>query len=75
MPNKLTANAREAFQMAFDAVGGGRALSVWAAENPTEFYKLFARLIPTEVSIPQLAPIFALPPGAMPAVHKQDSQE
>lgn len=47
-PNKLTKSAREAFQLAFDAVGGGTGLSKWAKANPTEFYKLYARLIPVE---------------------------
>lgn len=47
-PNKLTKSAREAFQIAFDAMGGGQSLALWAAANPTEFYKLYARLIPVE---------------------------
>lgn len=47
-PNKLTKSAREAFQHAFDATGGFVALSEWALANKTEFYKLYARLIPVE---------------------------
>lgn len=47
-PNKLTANAREAFQSAFDSIGGPDRLAGWARENETEFYKLFARLIPVQ---------------------------
>lgn len=46
--NKLTKSARAAFQHAFDANGGGAALAAWAKANPTEFYKLYARLIPVE---------------------------
>lgn len=49
-PNKLTASAKQAFQFAFDEIGGARALAEWARENRTDFYKLFARLIPTEVT-------------------------
>lgn len=48
-PNKLTASAKEAFAHAFEQIGGGGALAEWAQENRTEFYKLFARLIPTEI--------------------------
>lgn len=47
-PNKLTKSAREAFQLAFDAQGGSDGLVKWAKKNPTEFYKLYARLIPIE---------------------------
>lgn len=46
--NKLTKSAREAFQLAFDATGGYDELARWAAANKTEFYKLYARLIPVE---------------------------
>lgn len=48
VPNKLTKSAREAFQLAFEKNGGGAALARWAKKNPTEFYKLYARLIPVE---------------------------
>lgn len=51
MPNKLTKAAKEAFGLAFDKVGGVKALTEWAKENRTEFYKLYARLIPTEQHI------------------------
>lgn len=46
--NKLTKSAREAFALAFDESGGFAQLTVWARENRTEFYKLYARLIPVE---------------------------
>lgn len=48
--NKTTVAAREAFQHAFDGLGGVDSLIVWAQENRTEFYKLFGRLIPVEHS-------------------------
>lgn len=47
-PNKITKSAREAFQLAFETLGGVRALGTWATANPTEFFKLYARLIPVE---------------------------
>jgi len=47
-PNKLTVSAREAFQHAFKEAGGFDALATWAKANRTDFYKLYARLIPVE---------------------------
>lgn len=47
-PNKLTKSAREAFARAFEEAGGADGLAEWALENRTEFYKLYARLIPVE---------------------------
>lgn len=49
-PNKTTMAAREAFQAAFDRIGGVERLGTWAEENPTEFYKLYGRLIPVDVN-------------------------
>jgi hypothetical protein len=50
VPNKLTRSAKEAFGLAFEGIGGAQALTEWARANPTDFYKLYARLIPTEVN-------------------------
>jgi len=48
-PNKATVAVKEAFRAAFDDLGGTAALVTWAKENPTQFYQLFSKLIPTEV--------------------------
>lgn len=48
VPNKFTRNAREAFQLAFEGMGGYAALEKWGKANRTEFFKLYARLIPVE---------------------------
>lgn len=56
-PNKMTKSAKEAFAAAFDELGGAKALGEWATENPTEFYKLYARLIPTEVAGDPTSPL------------------
>ena len=48
-PNKSTASAKEAFTLAFKGLGGYEALTKWARNNETEFFKLYARLIPAEV--------------------------
>jgi hypothetical protein len=58
-PNKLTRDARQAFQYAFEKVGGADQLAAWAKDNAGEFYKLFARLIPVDnrVSDPDGKPL------------------
>lgn len=57
VPNKSTAKVKEALALAFEGVGGVVALKGWAQDNPTEFYKLWAKLLPTEVSGPDGEPI------------------
>jgi len=46
--NKLTKSARDAFAHAFEGMGGAEELTEWAKVNKSEFYKLYARLIPVE---------------------------
>jgi hypothetical protein len=47
--NKSTVAVKEAFRQAFDDLGGTSALVTWAMENPTQFYQLYSKLIPTEI--------------------------
>lgn len=42
--------ARENLSEAFDFMGGVAALVVWGRQNRTEFYRLWARLIPKEAA-------------------------
>lgn len=51
VPNKLTQDAREAMQEAFNGVGGVRTLIEWGNENLTEFFKLWGRTIPNEQKV------------------------
>jgi hypothetical protein len=51
-PNKITSAFKTALLEAFQKMGGTDALVKWAKKNPTEFYKICARLIPHEVSGP-----------------------
>lgn len=55
--NQFTVSAKQAFSAAFQETGGAEALAAWAGENRTEFYRLFARLIPTELSGPEGGPL------------------
>jgi hypothetical protein len=48
-PNKVTATAKEALTLAFQGIGGVPALTEWGRDNPTEFYKLWAKLLPQEI--------------------------
>lgn len=48
--NKTTLAAKEAFAAAFEGIGGVDALIEWAEANKSEFMKLYARLIPVELS-------------------------
>jgi hypothetical protein len=50
-PNKLTTSVKEAVQLAFDSLqlDSKANLKTWGKENPTEFYKLAAKLIPTDL--------------------------
>jgi len=61
-PNKATASMRSAIQVVYDklqqAAGGDHAHFLdWATDEPTEFYKLAAKLIPIQVAGDQDNPI------------------
>ena len=47
-PNRLTTAMREAVLCVYEGLGGHAAFLQWAKENPTEFYRIAARLIPGE---------------------------
>ncbi len=48
-PNRFTGQFREAVQVVYDGLGGHAAFLAWARENPTEYYRIAARLIPAEL--------------------------
>ena len=48
-PNRINVAFREAVQIVYEALGGHAAFTQWAQENPTEFYRIAARLIPGEM--------------------------
>jgi hypothetical protein len=39
-----------AFHDAFELIGGVPRLALWADQHPTDFFKLYARLLPAEAS-------------------------
>lgn len=50
-PNKITAAFKDAVRTVYEDIGGHAAFGSWAREHPTEFYRIAARLIPTEVAL------------------------
>ena len=55
-PNKLTVAFKSAVLTTYDAIGGDVAFAAWAKKNPTEYYKIAARLIPHEIVGPAGGP-------------------
>jgi len=49
-PNKVTSAFKDAIRFVYQDIGGHTAFAEWAKENPTEFYRIAARLIPTEMA-------------------------
>jgi hypothetical protein len=39
----------------YDEIGGNEAFAKWAKLNPTEFYKLFAKLLPRDIHASMLS--------------------
>jgi hypothetical protein len=52
-PNHLSGGVKSNIVAVFDKIGGREAMARWATENMTEFYKLYGRLLPTELSGPE----------------------
>lgn len=50
-PNKKTVAVKEALSMAFQGVGGVPGLTRWAEGNRTEFYKLWAKMLPQDLKV------------------------
>ena len=49
-PNKVTAIFKDAVRTVQEDIGGNADFATWAKENPTEFYRIASRLIPTEMA-------------------------
>jgi len=50
-PNKMTRGIKANILDVFDKIGGVQYFSEWAKENPTEFYKHYIKLLPTEMIV------------------------
>ena len=50
-PNKRTVQVKEALEKAFRGIGGTKALMRWAVDNPGEFYKLWVKMLPRNMTV------------------------
>ena len=50
-PNKVTISVKAALEAAFDGLGGVPALIAWGQQEPGEFYRLWGKLLPRNVTI------------------------
>lgn len=48
--NKSTVKVKEAFEAAFEQLGGVEALVQWGKKERSEFYKLYAKLLPVQIT-------------------------
>lgn len=48
--NKLTKSAKAALELVFEGIGGVKAMEKWAKKNPTDFYKIWSKIIPTTLA-------------------------
>ena len=56
-PNKTTSSAKQNILAVFEGIGDIGGMITWARANRTDFYKLYARLLPHEMSGPGGGPI------------------
>lgn len=47
-PNKISATVKQNVINVFDRLGGEDHMTMWAAENPNQFYNIYAKLMPTQ---------------------------
>ena len=48
-PNKVSATAKENIIAVFTRLNGTAGMAKWARKHQTEFYRIYARLLPTEI--------------------------
>lgn len=50
-PNKMSKTVKDNVLSVFDEIGGTDEMALWAADNRTEFYRLYSKLLPIESQI------------------------
>lgn len=50
-PNKLGGTAKENIACVFTRLGGIQAMVKWAEANPTQFYGIYAKLLPIDLEV------------------------
>jgi hypothetical protein len=48
--NKVTATVKDNMLAVFNRIGGTASMAEWAKENRTEFYRLYSKLLPLQVT-------------------------
>lgn len=54
---KIPGAAKENIHAVFIRLGGTAAMAKWARDNQTEFYKIYARLLPVEMTSDGTGPV------------------
>jgi hypothetical protein len=70
IPNRTTVSVKAALEAAFQGLGGVPALIAWGQQEPSEFYRLWGKLLPRNVTIEggaQLGIVILPPLGSPPA--------
>lgn len=49
VPNKMTREVKEVIAKVFEDIGGIESFAAWARWEPTEFYKMYAKLLPIQL--------------------------
>lgn len=49
--NKITTTAKENMLAVFESLGGTKGMAEWARSNQSDYYKIYARLVPQQVDI------------------------
>jgi len=49
--NKVTRTTRENIEQVFSMLGGVGAFREWAEREPTDFYKIYSKLLPRDIEI------------------------
>ena len=55
--NAVQASVKANIQAVFNGLGGTSAMKAWAARYPTDYYRIYAKLLPHEISGVDGAPI------------------
>ena len=48
--NRVTKGCKDNILEVFERIGGVKNFAVWAMDNQTEFYRHYAKLLPTEIN-------------------------
>lgn len=74
--NKVSGTAKENIVAVFTRLGSTAAMADWARENLTEFYRIYARLLPTEVQVDSETRIYVMQlPAPQPTADEWQRQQ